>query len=500
MHYRYSFIIILLRGIFMNTRRFSIDKLAKSVSGTIIGSSNFFKNFSGRFTFLNDAKKGDIVIRHWINDKGVEIAKDKNVSCLICENPKDGAIEKASELNFPIIVTKKIELANAFALKWTIDTYSPNSKKIAITGTNGKSTTSHLIYHILNQSGFKVFTNTDAESEFNTLIDPVVSKLISDHVISFGNLDYLVIEISEVQGWLDSLMENHAGLMADAMNLDAGVVTNIALDHIGLVNSIDEVFDEVSGFVKSLKKGTFIYNQDDELVFKLLKFKNKNVCEFSFSMNNIENGLFYDNKNEAIFYNNKLVLNKDELPFQSNHFIQNILAAIATCISFEIPLKNITSAIKNYKSLNRRFSILNKNPLIIDDFAHNPDGIRATISETSKLVSKSGKLHIVCAIRGSRGEKLNKLNAIALSEVMSDDYNLILSSSCDVVDNLNHVHETEKEIFTDVLNDNNIDFTHFENLMDALNEVLLKASLNDIILLIGAQGMDPAKSLLKNIL
>lgn len=172
-------------------------------------------------------------------------------------------------MNFPLIVVDKIELATAYALKWTVEKFSPDSKNVIITGTNGKSTTSHLIYHILKNTGVHVLTNTDSESEFNTLIDPMVSKLISDEVKNNGKLDYLVIEVSEVQGWLGNLMKHHAYLMASAVKPSVGVITNIAMDHIGLVNSIDEVFDEINQVPNAIGDGVTVLNYDDDLVMKL---------------------------------------------------------------------------------------------------------------------------------------------------------------------------------------------------------------------------------------
>ena len=471
-----------------------INELANSINAKIVGNDNFFLNqdFTGRFTLLNDSSEGDIVIRHWINGKGIEIAASKSIACLITQNPKDGAIEEAQDLNFPLLVTDKIELANAYALKWTVENYSPKSNNIVITGTNGKSTTSHLIYHILKSAGFHTFTNTDSESEFNTLIDPMVSKLISDEVIANGDLDYLVIEVSEVQGWLGNLMKNHASLMSNALNPKVGVITNIAMDHIGLVNSIEEVFEEVSAVPEAIGDGTTILNHDDELVRKL-SAKNP----FYWSMNDKSVDLYFD---DGIYYNGELIIEKEDLPFTSNHFIQNILSAVGTCICLSIDLNEIKNAVKSYKALNRRFAKLNDAPLIIDDFAHNPDGIKNTIRETIKLLNDNQKLYVACAIRGSRGVEINRLNVEALVEVLNSDIDLFLSSSNDVVNDLNYVTSEERNIFFEVLNKNNVNYVHFDNLYDCLSEIIISANENDIILLIGAQGMDPAESLIKKIL
>lgn len=474
-----------------------IQNLVEAVEGQLVGNDEYFSidGFTGRFTFLNDAHTGDIVIRHWIDKKGIEIAFDKNIACLITQTPKDCAVEMAEKLNFPLIITDKIELANAVALSNTIDKYSPNSTNVVITGTNGKSTTSHLIYHILNNAGYHALTNTDSESEFNTLIDPMVSKLISDRVRQTGELDYLVIEVSEVQGWLGKLMKNHAALMSEAIRPKVGVITNIAMDHIGLVNSIEEVYDEISAVPKAIGNGVCVLNHDDELVMKL---DAKHPFYTSMSKLDEDNAVYFDDG--KIIYNNKAILTSDELPFTGSHFIQNILSAIGACISLGLRIDTIVDGVKSYKALNRRFAKLNDEPLIYDDFAHNPDGIKATISETLKLLGENQKLYVVCAIRGSRGVEINQLNVEALVESMNDNIELYLSSSNDVVNDLNFVEAEEREVFFNTLNENNVEFIHFDNLEDCLKEVYEKAGKDDIILLLGAQGMDPAESLLENII
>lgn len=474
-----------------------IQDLARDIEGKLIGNVDFFSidGFTGKFTFLNDAHTGDIVIRHWIDKTGIEIAFQKNIACLITQTPKDGACEMAEKLNFPLIITDRIELANAYALSHTIEKYSPNSTNIVITGTNGKSTTSHLIYHILNNAGYHVLTNTDSESEFNTLIDPMVSKLISDEVIANGELDYLVIEISEVQGWLGNLMKNHAALMSEAVKPKVGVITNIAMDHIGLVNSIEEVYDEIKVVPKAIGDGICILNHDDERVMKL---DAENPFYTSMSEVGYDNAVYFDGQD--IIHNGEVILKYDDLPFKTAHFIQNILSAVGATLSLGLDADIIAEGVKSYKALNRRFAKLNDSPLILDDFAHNPDGIKATISETKKLLSSDQKLYVVCAIRGSRGVEINQLNVDALVESMDDNVQLILSSSNDVVNDLNLVENEEREVFFNTLNENNIEFVHYDTLKECLADTYNKVDKSDVILLIGAQGMDPAESLLNDII
>ena len=490
------------------------SSLAEKVKGNLIGIE---KPVNGIFTFLNNAKPGDVVIRHWIDEQGVKIAANKGVSCIITQNPVGKTIETAKELKVALIITPKIEYANAFALNWAVKNFAKDSIRVVVTGTNGKSTTAHMIYTILTMAGYSTYTNTDAKSEFNTLIDPVVAKQIAEFESEYGEqIQAMVIEVSEVQGWLNKLMKNHACLMTSAIDPQVLVITNVGLDHIGLVNSIQETFNEIYGSIKAItsrsnmgnsidKKGLrnsyIILNADDPLLMKMGKLIDKqNSVHLSFYGINTDISSYQhiSLKSDGIYLEEELFLKTEELPFKSKHFIENTMAAIGACIPLNIDLEIIKMAVSSYKPLQRRFTVLSNDPLIIDDFAHNPDGIVATITSAAKMCD--GVLYVVFAIRGSRGESINCLNSEAVVKGLEGvEHTIVVTSSAETVDDLNIVKQEERDIVLKTLNDHGLNYVFKENLYPALEYTMNSMKKTDTILLIGAQGMDPACKLLDQI-
>lgn len=475
-------------------------QLSKKIGGKLYGDD---VELNGEYTFLNEAQVNDIVIRHWINDKGVEIAKDRGVSCIITQNPQDNAIDVALKLDLPLIVTDNIEYATAYALSTTVEHYAKDAFKLAVTGTNGKSTTTHLLYTIFNDLGYDTYTNTDAESEGNTLIDPRVASELTGYYKQKHNIDVIALEVSEVQGWDDKLMKNHAYQMIQALNTDVSIITNASADHMNLVKSFDELLDEISGAAKALnqtqKEGLLVLNYDDENIRKMSHIiddnPSKTLYYFGEYDSNVELDVYYK-ENIGIYVKDDLYIKYEDLPFTSKHFIQDIMAAIAVCAYKNLDKEKVIDSLRNYKPLARRFIKLRDNPIIIDDFAHNPSGIKHTIENGSVL---GEKLYAIFAIRGSRGEDINKQIAQALVEVLNnqDNYKLILTTSTDVVNHLNTVTSSEQEIFTQILKENNIAYALYDALEQSLVETFNQANDDDVILLLGAQGMDPASGILQ---
>lgn len=483
---------------------FTTFYIAKRINGKLIGKD---EPVDGVFTFLNNAEPGDVVIRHWIDEDGVKIASKKDIVCLVTQNPRGNSIEIAEKLGLNLIITPKIELANAFALKWAIEKFGKNSVRVAVTGTNGKSTTAHMIYSILKHAGYNTYTNTDAKSEFNTLIDPVISRQIHEFELNSGKIDAMVIEVSEVQGWMDKLMKDHASLMVGAIEPHVLVLTNVSLDHIGLVNSIEETYNEIEGSLKALSSishehnsNSFyaVLNSDDELLMKMSEsVAGDDGLKFIFfgGDDGVDDSLV-SLKSNGIHVQNELFLKTDVLPFKSWHFIQNTMAAIGACLTLNIDHEIIKEGVSQYKPLERRFTVIDNDPTIIDDFAHNPEGISATVKSAAEMCE--GKLRIIFAIRGSRGETINRLNVEAVVEGLNGvNYALTITSSVEEVDSLNTVLPNEKEVVLDTLKENGLKFNFYEKLHDALDNGISSAVEEDIILLIGAQGMDPASEIIR---
>lgn len=92
------------------------------------------------------------------------------------------------------------------------------------------------------------------------------------------------------------------------------------------------------------------------------------------------------------------------------------------------------------------------------------------------------------------------MNAEALADSLKGlDIELVVTSSSDLVDEQNRVLENERRVFLGVLDENGIRYTHIENLRDALRRVLENAKPSDTVLLLGAQGMDPAAEVIADL-
>ena len=165
------------------------------------------------------------------------------------------------------------------------------------------------------------------------------------------------------------------------------------------------------------------------------------------------------------------------------------LAAIAALLTGASPVA-IQRAFATMPQVTRRMQVVHaRDPFILDDTVGNPASLRA-VFETIATVPH-GRLFVAYAVRGSRGITINQCNAEALAScVASIPAEVVLTSSDDATDERNRVTEAEWTAVTSALRDRGIAFRSEPSLHNAVSSLVREAGTGDLVLLLGAQGMD----------
>ena len=293
----------------------------------------YLANKKGYEVFLSDYKKieekyRNILLENEIDfeEGGHSLEKFYKANEII----KSPGISEDSEL-ISKIKLKKIPIVSEieFAFRFT------SSIIISVTGSNGKTTTSSLIYHILKKSGLNVGLAGNIGNSFSFLI-------------AENEFDYVVLELSSFQ--LDNI--NH-------FNSFISVLTNISPDHLerydyNFENYVDSKFKIVSN---QTKENYFVFNSDDKKINSELKTRKINSTKISFSTTDNESLNKGCIKNQAIninINNNNLMIPIENLSLQGNHNIQNSMAAATVAKILNISDNNIRESLGNFKSIEHR--------------------------------------------------------------------------------------------------------------------------------------------------
>jgi len=241
--------------------------------------------------------------------------------------------------------------------------YVLNDKKvISICGAHGKSTTSAILSSIL--------------PSFNAIIGAESKEFNSN--VRYKNSDFLIFEADESDGsFVDS-------------NPYIAVVTNTEPEHMEYYNyDLKKFYNHYKEFLKKAK--IRVANGDDEFIKKLdLDIKRVYLKDAK----NIRYTII-DNEPKTLFEYKGVEF---EIYGFGKHLVLDALLAIEVASEL-ISIKEIQKNIKNYKGIKKRFDILkqNKNFIVIDDYAHHPTEIKATL-KSAKLYAKLNNIDKVIAI------------------------------------------------------------------------------------------------------
>lgn len=260
-------------------------------------------------------------------------------------------VQKAKSLGIQILLRSEL-----------LTIISDSKRTIAVGGTSGKSTTTAILFDILEHGGLQPSIISGAG-----LVRLQKQGKIGNAFVGKG--DWLVIEADESDG---SIVNYHP---------EVGLLLNIDKDH----KEIEELKEIFQTFKQNTKK-LFVVNTSNELT---APFSQNNQQDFSST--NADAGYkatdFYQQGFEISFRINGVDFSMNAI---GKHNMENALAATAVANQLGVELNICAEAIKNYEGIYRRNQVLGqKNGIwVIDDYAHNPAKVAAAIRSVHPLTKK----------------------------------------------------------------------------------------------------------------
>ena len=226
---------------------------------------------------------------------------------------------KAKELNIPIIT----ELEVAYR-------YLPNVKIIGITGSNGKTTTTTIIYNILKEAGLPVHLAGN------------IGLPLCNQISDIKDDDILVVEIS-----------SHQLVNLDKFKVDIAVLTNLSpvhLDHFGTYDNYKK--NKLRIFNNQSEKDIAILNKGDNEVFELTK----NLTAKKLYFSSKEKTDIYLNDNSIIYKNEEY--NFKDIRVKGTHNYENIMASILVAKEFNVSYETIMKVLSKFSGVEHRIEFV----------------------------------------------------------------------------------------------------------------------------------------------
>lgn len=300
---------------------------------------------------------------------------------------------------------------------------------VSITGTNGKTTTTRMIGHILKVSGYNVgMTTTDGIyiNEKKIIEGDTTGPTSAKTVLMAPDVDAAVLETAR------------GGIIRDGLGYDlsdVGVITNIAEDHLGQngIETLDDMAMVKSLVVEAVKDdGCSVLNADDPYVVRLVKHARGRVIFFSCEEDNIVIKKHLAEGGTAVYVKNgwitlargdetKRVIKVTHIPAtlkgKAKHNIANSLAAVSAVIGLGIPVESAKKAMRSFKSNIEtnpgRLNIIEISGIkVMIDYGHNPAGVENIIS-TAKHLGFTNLIGVITCPGDRRDDSIINLGKVA---------------------------------------------------------------------------------------
>ena len=300
---------------------------------------------------------------------------------------------------------------------------------IAVTGTNGKTTTTRLLAHIVKNNGYKVgFTTSDGIYIQNHMLEKgdTTGPLSAEYILKDPTVEFAVLETAR------------GGILRSGLGFsrcDIAVITNIQEDHLGLsdIHTLEDLARVKSTVVKSVKKeGWAILNAEDEQCVKIGQELSCNVAYFSMDEENpLIKKLCKEGKIVCVYENGFITVKKGEWKIRierathvpltmggkAKFMIANVLAATLASYLQGFKTEDISTSLQTFipsaAQTPGRMNIFDfKKFKVMIDFAHNPSGYRG-VEDFLSSVNANKKIGIIAGVGDRRDEDIKECAKIA---------------------------------------------------------------------------------------
>ena len=353
---------------------------------------------------------------------------------------------------------------------------------IGVTGTNGKTTVTHLIQKLyeafdkkcalIGTLGHKFSSEAPyLDAKHTTPQAPELQSLLYD--INEKCIDNVVMEVSS-----HSLVQHRV----DYVDFNGAVLTNLTQDHLDFHITMMNYFKAKATLFSDLVTGDFaVINADDEYADKFMEFISPSVNKYTYGIATeadvMAKDISFSGEGASFTCVVKGKEYKTKLLMNGMFSVYNVLAAISTALALDFDIEQSIKVLEKIPGVAGRFEVVTTKPTVIVDYAHTPDGLENVLKAAREITPDDGDLICIFGCGGDRdATKRPKMGKIA--EELADK--VIVTSD-------NPRSENPQQIITDIL-------AGFKSTADvivepdrelAIKEAYKITNVNDVVLLAG---------------
>ncbi len=360
-------------------------------------SGNIDMEIGGISTDSRTIKKGDLFIcytgRNFDSHKRIAEISSSGAVAVVCEHRLETDLTQIIVEDGRAQIAKIARIFYGFADK--------NLKVIAVTGTNGKTTTTYMLAEIFKANGNKVgvigtlgiaYGDKFISPELTTPDPLYLHSVLSD--MSLNGVQYVFMEVSAHALYFNKL---------DGIHFEVGIFTNCTQDHLDFFGSMKDYANCKKSMFEKGRCSYAVVNSDDELGIEILKSADNAV---SYGIGNPADVFAIDicEKIDGTTFVINLFdeLYEIKLSMLALHNVYNAMAAAACAKILGVKTSVIAEGLINLKKVSGRLErVANYNGAdIFVDFAHTPDGLEKSLQSLKKLCK--GKLYCLFGCGGNR--------------------------------------------------------------------------------------------------